>query len=129
MNQQRGNLSSGERAGSALLGLGFTILAARGGGPLLRILAGIAGTSLVARAAAGHCAMKAAVTGESSFKEGLAEQWRRTSETGRRLSERAESAMKRASDSGLHAAADGSETLDVAADMASGASESESLRY
>ena len=42
-------------------------------------LAAIAGVAMFARAAAGHCAVKAAVTGESSIGEGLRDQWNRIS--------------------------------------------------
>jgi hypothetical protein len=120
MNQQRGNLSSGERTASALLGIGLTVLAARRGGRILRTLTALAGTSLISRAVAGHCAMKAAVTGESTFREGMAEQWRRTSDTGRRFAQRAaESTRGGADPTGLRAAADGSHAAEVAAEMAS----------
>jgi hypothetical protein len=120
MNQQRGNLSSGERTASAVIGLGLTALAARRGGPILRTLAAVAGTSLLGRAVAGHCAMKAAVTGQSTWKEGLTEQWRRTSDMGRRFAQRAtQSARGRRDTHLLHAAADGSDTVEAVADMAS----------
>jgi type IV secretory pathway TrbL component len=74
----RGNLKSGERAVSAVFGVALAMLAARRGGPILRTLAGVAGASLLARSLAGHCAMKAALNGESSLLDGVADQWRHT---------------------------------------------------
>jgi hypothetical protein len=88
MQVKNGNLSSAERIGSALLGVGLTLLAARRGGPIFRTVGGIVGTSLIGRAFAGHCAMKAALTGESSFTQGVADQWQHTSEIGRQVAQR-----------------------------------------
>lgn len=85
MYSPRGNLSNGERFASAIFGVGLTMVAARRGGPLFRLLAGLAGTSLIGRAVAGHCGMKAAITGQSSFKQGMQDQWRYTTEAGSRL--------------------------------------------
>jgi uncharacterized membrane protein len=87
MYTQPGNLSRGERLASAAFGVGLTMLAARRGGPLLRLLAGVAGSSLIGRAIAGHCGMKAAMTGESTLKEGMQEQWRHTTEIGSRFAQ------------------------------------------
>jgi DUF2892 family protein len=75
MRRQIGNLSSAERATSALLGAALSGLALRRGSPLLRILGGVAGVALLSRAAAGHCAMKAAVKGDSSVAQGMKDQW------------------------------------------------------
>ena len=72
-----GNLGSGERVVSGILGLAFSLLALRrGAGGVTRTVAGATGAALLARSFAGHCAVKAAVTGESSLSEGVAEQWR-----------------------------------------------------
>jgi uncharacterized membrane protein len=87
MHSQPGNLSDGERFASAVFGVGLTMIAARRGGPLFRLLVGLAGTSLVGRAIAGHCGMKAAVTGQSTLKEGMQEQWRHTTRAGSRLAQ------------------------------------------
>jgi hypothetical protein len=122
MNRQHGNLSNGERTASAIFGVALTALAASRGGPILRILAGVAGTSLIGRAVAGHCAMKAAVTGESTFTQGIKDQWQRTSEVGRQFAQRMANARKR-EDTGLRAAGDGSETLETTAGLASGGRE------
>lgn len=81
MNSPNRNLSDAERATSAIFGVGLSILAARRGSPLFRLLAGVAGTSLIGRAIAGHCGMKAAVTGQSTLKRGLQDQWRYTKES------------------------------------------------
>ncbi len=77
MSQQTGNLSSTERAVSALCGLSFSLLAMRRGHPLWRLLTGVAGAALLSRSYAGHCGMKAALTGQASLGEGLSEQWNR----------------------------------------------------
>lgn len=42
-----------------------------------RGLSAAAGLSLMARGAAGHCGMKAALTGETSLRQGMQEQWER----------------------------------------------------
>jgi uncharacterized membrane protein len=49
------------------------------------LLAGLTGTSLIGRAIAGHCGMKAALTSQSTLKEGMRDQWRHTTEIGSRL--------------------------------------------
>src|SRR5579859_5288963 len=70
------NLSQTERMVSALIGLSFSILALRGGGPVMRALNGAVGAGLLARAAAGHCGVKAALTGRTTLAQGLSTQWR-----------------------------------------------------
>jgi ferritin-like metal-binding protein YciE len=71
-----GNLGSNERLLSLLAGLGLTLLALRGRG-FGRAAASAAGLSLLTRGATGHCAVKAAATGESTLKEGFKQQWNR----------------------------------------------------
>ena len=83
MKARTGNLSKGERALSALFGLAFLALALRRGNAVLRGLSSVIGSSLLARAAAGHCAMKAAMTGQSSLSEGVSDQWRSLSRRAR----------------------------------------------
>jgi hypothetical protein len=77
MTQLPGNLSATERSVSAFLGLSLATLAVRGGHPLVRALSGVASAALLARWYAGHCAVKAAVTGQGTFGEGVADQWER----------------------------------------------------
>ena len=77
MTQKTGNLSDAERVISALLGVGLSVLALRRGSVLSRVAAGVAGTALLARAGAGHCAVKAVMSGETSLREGLSDQWQR----------------------------------------------------
>ena len=77
MTPLAGNLSQTERTVSALIGLSFSILALRGGGPAMRALNGATGAALLARAVAGHCGVKAALTGQATLAEGLTAQWRR----------------------------------------------------
>jgi len=74
-----GNLSGTERAWSAAIGTALSMLVFRRSGPVLRSLAALAGAGLLARAAAGHCAVKAALSGESSIGDGLRDQWKRMS--------------------------------------------------
>jgi hypothetical protein len=82
MTEQTGNLSSAERAVSALGGLALSLITLRGRNPLLRAVAGLASGSLLARAYAGHCGIKAAVSKHTSLREGLSDQWRRMSGRG-----------------------------------------------
>jgi ferritin-like metal-binding protein YciE len=70
----RGNLNTVERWLSLLGGIGLLASAARGNA-VARIARGSVGLSLLARGAAGHCAMKAALTGESSLADGIRSQW------------------------------------------------------
>jgi len=79
MTLHTGNLSNTERTVSTVLGTALALLAARRGNPLIRAVAGTASAALLARAYAGHCAMKSALTGETSLASGMADQWRRMS--------------------------------------------------
>lgn len=72
-----GNLTNTERLLSVLAGLGLTVAALRGGGPMRRIGMSTAGLSLLSRGAAGYCGMKAAVSGERTLREGITEQLHR----------------------------------------------------
>ena len=82
MTHQSGNLSNTERTVSTLLGSALALVAARRGSPIIRALAGTASAALLARAYAGHCALKAALTGQTSLTGGMADQWRRMSGDG-----------------------------------------------
>ena len=75
-----GNLSRGERMSSVLLGLGLMGFLGRSRGPVVKFVGGVLGGSLMSRAFAGHCAMKAALTGQSSLRQGLADQWSHTTQ-------------------------------------------------
>jgi uncharacterized membrane protein len=77
--QQTENLSTAERTLSALAGIALSLLTLRRGSPVVRTVSGAVGTALLARALAGHCGMKSALTGETSLGEGLADQWHRMS--------------------------------------------------
>jgi Protein of unknown function (DUF2892) len=83
MTQQSGNLSNTERTVSTLLGTALALVAARRGNPIIRALSGTASAALLARAYAGHCGMKAALTGQTSLAGGIADQWQRMSGAGR----------------------------------------------
>jgi hypothetical protein len=75
MTHQSGNLSNTERTFSTVLGTALAVLAARRGNPIIRAVAGTASAALLARAYAGHCAMKAALTGKTTLGGGIADQW------------------------------------------------------
>lgn len=77
MSVQAGNLSPAERGTSTLFGIALSILALGRGAPLVRVLSGVAAASLLSRAFAGHCGVKAAINGHSSLREGLSDQWNR----------------------------------------------------
>jgi len=73
-----GNLAPGERVLSMLAGLGLTLAALNRGGLIRRAALGAAGLTLMSRGGTGYCGMKAAVSGRSSLRGGLREQWERT---------------------------------------------------
>jgi DUF2892 family protein len=95
-SEQGGNLSGTERAVSAGIGTGLSLLVLRSGSPILRALAGVTGLALLARAFAGHCAVKAAVTGESSIAEGMRNQWNKMSGRQSQVSDTQEAVEERA---------------------------------
>lgn len=74
--QQTGNLSPSERSISALAGTASLLAAARAPLLLKGVLA-VAGLGLIARAAAGHCAVKSALRGDASIGRSVSEQWSR----------------------------------------------------
>jgi hypothetical protein len=83
MAQRSGNLSGMERGISSLLGgVSLMTLAWRHGNSAVRLLSGLAGSALLARAYAGHCGVKAAAMGQGSLKEGISDQWKRMVPTG-----------------------------------------------
>lgn len=94
-SEHDGNLSGTERGVSAGIGTALSLLVLRSGSPILRALAGVAGLALLARAMAGHCAVKAAITGESSIGDGLRDQWNRMSRTQTGLSDVQEAVEER----------------------------------
>lgn len=71
-----GNLSTTERSVSALIGVGFSVLALSRGAPLARAIFGAVAGGLLARAAAGHCGVKSVLRGHTTLREGLSDQWR-----------------------------------------------------
>lgn len=82
MSQLNGNLGATERWISALLGAGFTLAAIGSGGPLRRLAAAAVGASLLTRSTTGYCAVKGAMTGDTSLANGLKEQWNRVRQAG-----------------------------------------------
>jgi hypothetical protein len=75
MAYQTGNLSTDERRLSTLYGLGLALVAVQRGSFLVRFLSATASAGLLVRAASGHCAIKAAVQGHTSLRDGVADQW------------------------------------------------------
>ena len=75
MGVQHGNLSSMERTASALAGVGLTLLALSRGPTVVRTVSGILAGGLFARAAAGHCAVKSALTGDATLRDAIRDQW------------------------------------------------------
>jgi hypothetical protein len=61
--------------------LAFSVLAMRRGGGLMRAASGAVGLSLLSRAFAGHCAMKAALTGQTPLRQGITDQLRHLRES------------------------------------------------
>jgi len=77
MYTSSGNVGAVERWLSLAAGIGLTLASFGRRGIVGRTALGATGLSLLARGATGHCAVKAALTGESSLREGLADQWSR----------------------------------------------------
>jgi hypothetical protein len=100
MRQPRGNLGTGERVTSAVMGVALSLFASRAGGPLLKIAAGTAAFGLLGRAFAGHCAMKAALKHESSLRQGMSDQWRRMREPFRGAARRVADRLASPADAG-----------------------------
>jgi hypothetical protein len=76
MSQQTGNLTTTERAVSAVIGVALAVLTRRAS-PLVRTIAGGTTAALLARAWAGHCGIKSALQGHTSVAGGMADQWDR----------------------------------------------------
>lgn len=84
-----GQVGTSERWLSAAAGLGLAWQALRARDGLNRLLLGVAGASLLTRSAAGYCAIKSSLAGDTSFTQGLKEQARRLSHVvGRTSAER-----------------------------------------
>ncbi len=76
MHEPTGNLSRSERSISALAGAASLATAARA--PLIwKGILAVAGIGLIARAVAGHCAVKSVLRGDASLGESVAAQWSR----------------------------------------------------
>lgn len=80
ISHRHGNLGQAERWLSAALGVGLLLTAARGNS-LARIARGLGAASLLTRAATGFCAVKSAVQGDSTFADGVRQQWQQLTET------------------------------------------------
>ena len=76
MTVQTGNLTQTERSVSGVLGIALSLLAISRAHPLARAVSGVAGVALLARSLAGHCAVKAALSGHTSLREGVSDQFR-----------------------------------------------------
>jgi len=76
MDTRHGNLSSAERATSAAVGAGLTLIAFSRAPAFLRALSGVLAGGFFARAAAGHCAVKSALAGHTTLSQGVRDQVR-----------------------------------------------------
>ncbi|HVY82705.1 MAG TPA: DUF892 family protein [Steroidobacteraceae bacterium] len=77
MNVQSGNVGPVEKWASLIGGSLLTLGALTRGGVLRRVALGATGVSLMIRGTTGYCAVKGALTGETSLRDGLTEQWNR----------------------------------------------------
>ncbi|HEY8538086.1 MAG TPA: DUF892 family protein [Steroidobacteraceae bacterium] len=77
LGAEPGNLSENERWLSAAAGLALAVTAARSRGAVGKLLLAAAALPMIARGATGYCAMKSAITGETTLKQGMQEQLRR----------------------------------------------------
>jgi ferritin-like metal-binding protein YciE len=89
MNVQTGNVGPIERWLSLIGGAALTLAALGRGGLLRRAALGATGASLMIRGSTGYCAVKGALAGETSVRDGLSEQWSRL-KSGMRTSAAAE---------------------------------------
>jgi hypothetical protein len=69
MRSPGGNLSAGERAASVLFGLALSIVALTARPRVLGAVCGVFAGGLLARAAAGHCGVKAALLNRTRLRE------------------------------------------------------------
>ena len=76
------NLGRGERQVSTVVAALGLIAGLRGRSPILRTLSGAVGMGFLARSVAGHCAVKAAVSGQTSRGQGIKDQWLHITRTG-----------------------------------------------
>jgi len=74
--EQTGNLSPSERSISALAGAA-SLLAAVSAPLVWRGILALAGVGFIARAAAGHCAVKSVLRGDASLSDSVSDQWSR----------------------------------------------------
>lgn len=79
-SQRPGNIGPAERWLSAAAGIGLLLSATRGGA-LGRLARGGAAISLLTRASTGYCAVKGALTGETTLQDGFKQQWHRLTES------------------------------------------------
>jgi hypothetical protein len=71
------NIGPLERWISTAFGVGFALSAIRRGGFFGGVIRGAAAATLIARGTTGYCAVKDALTSDTTLKEGIREQWRR----------------------------------------------------
>lgn len=80
ISHRHGNLGQAERWLSAALGIGLLLMASRGS-LMGRVARGLGAASLLSRAATGFCAVKSAVQGDTTFADGVRQQWQQLTET------------------------------------------------
>jgi ferritin-like metal-binding protein YciE len=78
LSTRPGNISETERWLSLIAGAGLALSTLRRGGLLSKLLGGAAAFSLISRGSTGYCAMKAALEGKTSLRDGIREQFERT---------------------------------------------------
>lgn len=80
LSTRPGNISETERWLSLAAGAGLALAALRRGGLLSKVLGGAAAFSLLSRGSTGYCAMKAALQGQSTLRDGIREQFERVTQ-------------------------------------------------
>jgi ferritin-like metal-binding protein YciE len=77
LSAEPGNLSENERWLSGVAGLALGLIALRNRSAVGKLLLAAAAVPMLARSATGYCAMKSAIAGETSLRQGMQEQVRR----------------------------------------------------
>lgn len=75
--RRQDNVGSNERWASAIAGVSLALRALRGRGTVGRLLLASAGISLLVRSATGYCAVKSALAGQTTLRDGVREQLQR----------------------------------------------------
>jgi hypothetical protein len=87
VHEQTGNLSPSERSISAVAGA-VSLIAATQVPLVWRGILALGGLGLIARAAAGHCAVKSALRGDATLRQSVSDQWARLQPSNARVAAR-----------------------------------------